>query len=232
MGLFMNNLTLLYVEDDAALRDQFSDILGRYFAKVFTAEDGKKALELYDKHTIDLAILDISLPQVSGLEVATYIREHSSVPIIMMSAYTDQDKLLQAANLQIFAYLVKPVTFESFNATLRKVIASVNKSDTLDLAGGFTWNFTSQELQYNSELIRITKNEKKVLSLLCQHPRRYFQACEIQNELFHEANALQGECNNIVQLISRFKNKILKAFDVRDFFIDNSYGEGYRIKLD
>lgn len=228
----MNNLTLLYVEDDSALRESFGEILARYFNCVLIAEDGKQALKLYENNKIDVAILDISLPYVSGLEIASRIREDgSTIPIIMFSAHTEQDKLLTAANLQIYAYLVKPVTYENFNKTILGVIASIKQNYMVPLNYGFSWDEKAQELLYENQIVKITKNEKKLLSFLCANPRSYFKACELEKELFNAKEADDTGCNNLVQLISRFKSKIKKTVPTEDFFISNVYGLGYSVVI-
>lgn len=93
----MNNLSILYVEDDPMVRENFVEILGHYFSHIFSAEDGLSAYDLYLQHRPDILLLDISLPKMSGLDLAEKIREDDDkVAIVMMTAYADQEKLMRA----------------------------------------------------------------------------------------------------------------------------------------
>ena len=122
-----NNLTLLYVEDNEIVRENFTEIFTKYFKNIITAENGKDALQLYKNNKIDLAILDISIPIINGLNVAAKIRENDSkTEIIMLSAYSDKPKLLQAVNLHLFSYLIKPVQHNELHDTLTRAIAKLS----------------------------------------------------------------------------------------------------------
>lgn len=228
----INNLSVLYVEDDDMVRENFQEILEEYFSKVITADNGKTALEQYNIHKPDVAILDISIPYISGLNVASKIREYDpEIQIIMLTAYDDKEKLLQAVNLQLFAYLVKPVQHQNFDVTLKNLLSKFESENILQLSNDFIWNKSKEELFYKDENMKLTNNERLILALLCSYPTQYFSACDISLEVIEDYNSDDIECNNIVQLLSRFKKKTLKQFNIKNFFIENSYGVGYKILL-
>lgn len=228
----MKGKTLLYVEDDDMVRENFTQILQRYFSTVLVADNGKTALELYETHRPDAALLDISIPHISGLQVAAKIRERDdTTEIIMLTAYADQEKLMQAVNLQLFAYLTKPVQQGQLDITLRNLIKRISKSTPLTLMHGYSWDDDVKGLYYAHKKIRVTNNEQHVLELLCDDPKRRFKACEIAYEIFDEHDDHDIECNNVVQLLSRFKAKMLKQYNSKGHFIQNTYGGGYQILL-
>ena len=225
-----HDLMVLYVEDDAMVRENFQEILEQSFSEVITADNGKTALELYDMHKPNIAILDISIPHMSGLQVASKIRESDSeIQIVMLTAYDDQEKLLQAVNLQLFAYLVKPVEHKEFDVLLKNISKKFESENILYLVSDFKWNKKKEELSYKEESIKLTNNERLVLALLCNNPTQYFSAYNITIEALEDYSTNDIETNNIVQLLSRFKKKILKQFDTQDFFIENTYGAGYKV---
>ena len=114
-----NDLTLLYVEDDAALREQFIRVLNPRFKVLYEAEDGKQALALYTEHNPDMMIVDINLPYIDGLEVIEKIRKsNENMPIVVMSAYSDQEKLFKAVKLGLSDYLIKPVPLKKLYTVL------------------------------------------------------------------------------------------------------------------
>ena len=228
----INNLCVLYVEDDEIVRENFQEILEQHFPKVITANNGKTALELYDMHKPDIAILDISIPYLSGLQVASKIRKtNSQIQIIMLTAYDDKEKLLDAVNLQLFAYLVKPVQHQDFDLILKKLLSKFENKNMIQLASAFIWNKETKELFYKEEQIKLTNNERLALSLLANNPNQYFTAYDIALEILENYNSNDLEANNIVQLLSRFKKKTSKNFKFDSFFIENCYGAGYRIIL-
>jgi len=223
-------MTILYVEDDDTVRENFSEILEGYFSKVITASDGKTALELYDQHKPDVALLDISIPYISGLHVASKIREvDKKIQIIMQTAYCDQEKLLKAVNLQLFAYLIKPVQHKEFDKTMKSLIKKLDEDSMLVLKHNFKWNKNTEELFYKDTKIKLTNNEKLVVALLLNYPNQYFSAYDIAVEISRDGQERDTVVNNTIQLLSRFKSKILKQVENEDYFIENSYGVGYKI---
>ena len=224
------NLKILYVEDDEVVRENFTEILEQYFAKVYTTDNGKTALELYAQHKPDVALLDISIPYMSGLHVAAKIREaDEKIQIIMLTAFSDQEKLLQAVNLQLFAYLVKPVQYKEFDKTMKSLLKKFNEDGVLVLVNDFRWNLLTKELFYKDKKIKLTNNERLIVTLLADYPTRYFKTYDIAMEISQNEDEI--EPNNITQLLSRFKQKIFKLTKSEIFFIENSYGVGYKIVL-
>jgi len=225
-----NNFTLLYVEDDDVVRENYSEIFKIYFKNVISTDNGNEALKLYKSNPVDVAILDISIHGMNGLNVAAKIREISSETIILMiTAYADNDKLLKAINLDLFGYLVKPIIHKELDDTLKKIIAKVPNDTLLELPNKFSWQKNSKTLSYNNETVKLTKNEKRIIEILLSNKNKYLTACEIQEELFEHSNTNDSSCNNVVQLISRLKKKVLLLYQYEEFFIENCYGAGYKI---
>ena len=225
-----DDLTLLYVEDDEIVRENYTEIFKTHFKNVLTTDNGNDALDIYFNNHIDVVILDISIPGINGLNVAAKIREQDSeTQILMISAYSDRDKLFQAVNLKLFGYLVKPITHKELDKTLKKIIAQVAQETKLKLQNNFEWNPNAKTLSYNNEEIKLTKNEFRTIYILLENKNKYMSAYEIQNELFDEDKSKNSSSNNVVQLISRLKKKIFKLYTLDDYFIENCYGTGYKI---
>ncbi len=229
----MSNLTALYVEDDDIIRENFEQILLRYFSKVLVASDGITAFQLFQEQQPAIALLDISIPHLNGLQLARKIREvDQNIEIIMLTAYTDQEKLMQAVNLQLFAYLVKPISQIKLDTCLRNVINKYQTAQMLNLANGYFWDKANKLLFYENEKVKLTKNECLIVDLLCRYPNRYFTTAHICSSIGEHDNDREINYNSIVQIISRFKNKILKKYNTHQFFIQNTYGAGYRVILE
>ena len=106
----LKELTLLYVEDDEAIREALSILLRRYVKKLFVAENGRKGLELFAKHNPNIVISDIRMPQMSGLEMVESIKESDpGIPVIFTTAFSETEYLKSAIDLGVEGYLVKPI---------------------------------------------------------------------------------------------------------------------------
>jgi len=225
------NFTLLYVEDDPVVQENFTEIFKTYFNTVLTTDNGNEAFAIYEKNHIDIAILDISIKGINGISLATKIRENDSkTPILMISAYSDREKLLKAVNLHLSGYLVKPVSLEELERNLNKILQELENTELIPLRYNFFWNEQENLIVYNEEKVKLTKNEKTIIELLLKNNNSYMSALSIQEEIFPLGgdNAKQ---NNIVQLLSRLKKKIIKKYEIEDYFIENCYGLGYRVVI-
>jgi len=116
------DLTLLYVEDDDINRDIFTQSFKRKFTEVYPACDGLDGLEQYKRYKPDLILTDINMPRLDGLGLIEKIREQNTeIPIIIYSAFSEQDKLLKAIELGVTQYLIKPINRIQMNSVLKDV---------------------------------------------------------------------------------------------------------------
>jgi len=228
----MNDLTLLYVEDDIEALNDVVFLLKRYFSEIYTAVDGEEALDKFNEKNPDIVLLDINIPKINGLQVANKIKElDENKPIVFLSAHSETDKLLKAIDLRAISYIIKPFNIEELNEAILKSIKILNKkeieSNKMALNNGYFWDKQTKELSFENENLDLTKNEILLIEFLLNNRFRFLTALEISEMLFPYKDV---EANSIVQLISRFKNKIQKKIDKKVFFIENIYSQGYRIK--
>lgn len=228
----MNDLTLLYVEDDKEALEDVVFLLKRYFDEIYTASNGEEGLALFTKNSIDIVLLDINMPKINGLELASKIREvDENIPILFLTAHSETQKLLSAINLQAISYLIKPFNVDELRDSVLKAIKFVNNRknniNRILLNNSFYWNDLNTELYYKNKLLALTKNEILLVKSLFENRNRFLTAEELSEIIFEDKKI---ETNSIVQLISRFKNKIIKKINNDIFFIENIYSQGYRIK--
>ncbi len=227
-----NGLTLLYVEDDKVVRDNLEEIFKAYFDRVLTTDNGNKAIELYEANDIDVAILDISILGINGLKVAAKIREtNQSTVILMLSAYSDKDKLLEAINLNLIGYLVKPVKHKELKATLEKIVAKVKNNNIITLSNNYLFNRKSGVMSNFDKVTTLTKSEKKIIQILIDNKHSFMSSLDIHAILFYEEIETDMSSNSVTQLISRLNKKVAMAFDSHEYFIENCYGAGYKINF-
>ncbi len=228
----IRNATLLYVEDNKTVRENFTEIFKTYFKNVITSDNGKEALKLYNANSVDVAILDVSIPGMDGITLAEKIRQKSPDTIILIiSAYSEKETLLRAVNLGLFGYMIKPVTHKDLMSNIDKIINKLPTDSLVNLPMNYKWEDKQNILYYKESPIKLTRNETKSIKILIANRNKYITSCQIQEEIFEKKDNEDSYCNNIVQLISRLKKKIIKLNNSKDYFIENGYGIGYRIVI-
>ncbi len=225
----MNELKLLYVEDDAEALDDIVYLLRNTFYDICIATDGLMALEVYKSEQPDILLLDINIPKINGLKVANEIRKiNKTIPIIFLTAHSQTHKLQQAIEIKATSYLIKPFKIKELKDTIQKAINEViPKDNTIKLTNDFLWDKNANELYFNDIKIVLTKNEIQLIKILILNRSRFLNAQDLSSDIFINDDNMTG--NNIVQIISRFKKKVQKQIDNDKFFIESIYGEGYRI---
>ena len=131
---FLKKLNILYVEDSLKTAEMFTKILKRMFANVYTASNGKIGLQLYKDNPIDIIVSDINMPIMDGLIMCKHIREENKdIPIILTTARNETDTLLEAIELNINHYLIKPIILDQLVNKLYKVCEKIQAEETKNL---------------------------------------------------------------------------------------------------
>ncbi len=120
----LKRLKLLYAEDDLNIRNELSALLSKFFANIYTADDGQEALEIYreKQDDIDIIVADINMPRLTGIEMVQKIREFDSeVPVVFITAYSDTSFLIEAIKLKAFDYIVKPIDIRMLMKSLSEL---------------------------------------------------------------------------------------------------------------
>ena len=222
-----NDLTLLYVEDDAALREQFVRVLKSRFKELYEAADGKQALELYTAHSPDMIVMDINLPYIDGLEVIEKIRRSNEhTPVVIMSAYSDQEKLFKAVKLGLSDYLIKPVPLKKLYTVLdsmaEKYKNKIDSNNLVPLRNEYIWKKEEKELCYRDETITLTKRERVLLECM-MHQLNKVVTFDSITDLIWEDEEQSVVYSSLSHLLKRLRKKLPEEL------IENIYGEGYRI---
>jgi PAS domain S-box-containing protein len=122
---FLKTLTILYVEDDTAIRTSLSNILNKVFKEVIICEDGQIGVDEYIKHSntieFDAIISDINMPNLNGLEMVKEIRNiNSDIPVIMTTAHGEANYLMEAIKINVSGYSLKPVDTKDLLMSIQK----------------------------------------------------------------------------------------------------------------
>lgn len=171
---------VLVIDDEAMIRESVSAYIAKQGYHVFTAEDGKKALEIFQNHPIMFVILDLMLPGMSGEEICQAIRKQSRVPIIMLTAKTQENDVLNGLSIGADDYVTKPFSVKQLYARMEAILRRTT-GDLKPLAEKFSWNdndlqidFEHNEVRKQGELLSMTPSEWKILSTMMKYPKKVF----------------------------------------------------------
>ena len=164
----LKNHTVLLVDDDGETLNTLRNIAEFYFGKVYTASDGNTALEIFDSNKISVIISDYDMPQLDGYKFIQEIRKiDKTVLVIILSNYTDTDKLLNAIKLNLVDYLVKPIGFDKLNSVLN--ICANKLGEDILLNSDMSYSYNKKELRYKSEIIKLSTTDYKIFEILLEN---------------------------------------------------------------
>ena len=203
----LKSLNILYAEDDLVIKESTTRILKMFFKEVFVANDGNEALEIYQNHKIDVIMLDYVMPNLDGYQTAKIIRElNKKIPIIIVSAYTDKEKLLNAIELNLIKYIEKPILHDDLVNVLNSVISSLKNNNLIltKLDENSYYSFVSKKVIKNDKEIVLTKNEVTFIELLLDKPNQLISKEVIENEVFKES----VDENTLRNMVYRLRKKL------------------------
>jgi len=221
-------ISLLYIEDDLDIREIYLDSIKEEVELLYFASDGEEGYEAYLKHKPDIILLDINMPKLDGLSLAKKIRESdSNVKIIITTAYSEQEKLLQAIELYLIKYILKPIDPTLLKEALQKakseiILKEEEQRAIYRLDEETIWDFDAEKLYKNGVEIKLTKNERRLLKFLSTDKDKVFTFFDIFNHISYDDFDKEYNSNQVRALVKLLRKKVPKDSIV------NIYGEGYR----
>lgn len=179
---------ILIVDDEIKIIEVIKLYLENEGYDVIWATDGSDALYKYKKYSVDLIILDLMLPDISGEQICKSIREISDVPIIMLTAKTDEDSVLNGYSLGSDDYIIKPFRPKELVAkvnVLLKRIVNVEKTG-MCFDGNLIIDTKGSKVIKNNEEVNLTPSEYRILIMLAENPQRVFSREELLDYLTGE----------------------------------------------
>ena len=219
--------TILIAEDDADIRDLMKLYLESEGYEILCSGDGVEAMAMIEQYNPQLAILDIMMPSMTGLEVTQRLRKKTMMPILILSAKgQDQDKIL-GLNMGADDYMAKPFNplelVARVKALLRRAAAQMSELKR----GELLLNLSSHELWKNDKQIVLTPTEYKLLSLMMKNPGRIFTKAQLYENINGEF--FESDENTIMVHISKLRDKI-ETDPKRPTYIKTVRGVGYRFE--
>jgi len=221
---FLKSLKVLLVEDEEKLANFLKNAIGDNFYRFYIANNGKDGLEKFYSLKPDIIITDITMPELNGLEMAKEIRKiNQNIPIIILSAYIETDKFLNAIDIGVTKYFIKPYDpdelLEYINAIENKI-----EDKIVYLENNLSFNKSTNTFYRNNKYLALTKKELEFIKLLLQE--RQHGRFIVSDEII-KANLWQEEVSDgrIRTFIKRFRAKTSKNLIV------NVKGHGYQLSM-
>ena len=221
-------MKILVVDDEALLVKGIRFNLQNEGYDVITGSDGLEAVRAVQEQSPDLVVLDVMMPNMDGLTACAKIREFSDIPIIMLTAKTDDMDKLIGFDHGADDYLTKPFSMEELTfrieAILRRVRGKKSKENSVYMVGRFTFDTQKQTLTIGEKQVKLTTKESELLALLCAHANEILQRDFALKTIWVDDNYFNARSMDVY--ITKLR-KHLK--DDESVEIINIHGKGYKL---
>lgn len=226
--------TLLIADDNQQITEVLSLYAKTQGFDVIIAEDGQQALDLYKKKEIDLVLLDVMMPKIDGFEVCRQIRKTSDVPIIMVTARSEDFERIMGLEIGADDYIIKPFSPSEVFARVRAVLRRINKTKNsngplLILTHNLMIDLDAYVVKIDGNVVPLTKRECEILWLLASNPDMVFSRPTLLNRLW--GYDYFGDARTVDSHIKRLRNK-LAQYDHPNWDIKTIWGVGYKFEKD
>ena len=231
----MNKTLILVVEDDRPIRNLIVTTLKTHDYKYLAAENGASAILEASSHNPDIVLLDLGLPDMEGVEVIKKIRTWSNMPIIVISARSEDMDKIEALDAGADDYITKPFSPSELVARVkahlnryqRLVNNQMEVNDIIEIRG-LKIDKTARRVYLNGEEKVFTTKEFDLLTFLAGHPNRVFTKEELFNKIWDMESL--GDIATVTVHIKKIREKI-EVNTAKPQYIETIWGVGYRFKM-
>ena len=222
--IVLKSSKLLLAEDDKLVRESFGRLLSLYVNQVLFAKDGEEALSLYKKEKPDILITDVKMPKLNGIELIKEIRTFDkNIPIVITSAYTDREYLLDAIKLSLVEYVIKPMKESQLDTILENIakILIENTKIKVYFDNNNYYDFANKVFVANKKAISLTHKEVEFLELLIEHKGELVTKAKIEDKLYIYEEAPPSALKNLVfKLRKKLPINIIKTYGKLGYLIE------------
>lgn len=228
---------ILVVDDDKEIVESIEIYLKNEGFNIYKAYNGLEALDVLMENEIHLILMDIMMPKLDGIKATIKIREEKNIPIILVSAKSEDTDKIMGLNIGADDYITKPFNLLELIARVKSNLRrytvlgnynneSINNKDVLK-SGGLELNISTKEVKVDEELIKVTPIEFKILRLLIANKGRVFSIDEIYEKVWNEESF--NPDNTVAVHIRRIREKIeINPKEPR--YLKVVWGVGYKIE--
>lgn len=227
----MKQISVLVIDDEVKITEVIKSYLEAGGYKVFCAHGGQQAIKMFHACNPDLIILDLMLPDLSGEEICREIRKSSNVPIIMLSAKSQDEDMITGLDIGADDYVTKPFSPKQLMGRIRAILRRCDETsgvlaDLLSFDNGYlVIDNGSHNVKAAGTEVSLTPNEYKLLLTLCRNPNRVFSRDELVVKIF--GFDYDGQERSIDTHVKNLRQKIEKNTR-HPHFIITVHGVGYK----
>jgi len=229
----MEKTTLLVIEDEEKIREVIISYFASMGYQIFDAGTAKEGMELFQKHEIQMIILDLMLPDISGEEMCIWIRKQSRVPILMLTAKVSEESLIHGFEIGADDYVKKPFRLKELKArveallrrTSTELVPLYQKNSFHNGSAFLEVDITGNTVKKNHVDIKLTKSEWNLLLLFMKYPNKIFTREELIMLALGEN--FDGFDRSVDSHIRNLRQKV-EDNPKKPVFILTVHGTGYR----
>ena len=179
-------MKILVVEDDKVIREGICEYWSEFGYEMYEAEDGRKALNIFKDKDINLIILDIQIPLLNGLEVLKEVRKESKIPILMLTAFSDEEYKISAFSSLADGYIEKPFSLPVLKVRIDSLIKRYYKEVEKFIYKDLEVNFSSYTAKVKDEFIDVNAKELEILKYLLENEGHVLTRNQIIDNVWKE----------------------------------------------
>jgi len=225
----MEKMKILVVDDESRMRKLVKDFLTRAGYQVLEAGDGMEAMDLfYEDKEIALIILDVMMPKMDGWQVCREVREHSKVPIIMLTARSEERDELQGFELGVDEYISKPFSPKILVARVGAILRRINGTDMSDIldAGGIKIDKAAHSVMIDDKPIDLSYKEFELLTYFVENQGIALSREKILNNVWNYDYF--GDARTIDTHVKKLRSKLGDKGE----YIKTIWGMGYKFEVE
>jgi len=225
--------TILVVDDEDIVREVVCTYLEREGYTTVQASDGRAAQDLIESHQPDLIVLDVMLPEIDGFSILGELRQRTDIPVILLTARTEETDRLLGLKLGADDYVVKPFSPRELAARVQAVLRRVGQdapivSEQVLAFDGLSIDGRSREVHVDGDLVELTAKEFDLLAFLAAAPKQVFSRSQLLEQVWDSSTDWQ-DASTVTVHIRRIRRKIERdANEPR--WIATVWGVGYRFE--
>ncbi len=225
----MDKIKILVVDDESRMRKLVRDFLERQGFQVLEAEDGLKAMEIfYDDKDISLIILDVMMPKMDGWQVCREVRHSSKIPVIMLTARSEERDELQGFELGVDEYISKPFSPKILVARVEAILrrSNVLNPEEISDAGGITIDKAAHQVTIDGKGVELSYKEFELLAYFVENQGIALSREKILNNVWNYDYF--GDARTIDTHVKKLRSKMGEKGN----YIKTIWGMGYKFEVD
>ena len=226
--------SILVVDDDKEIVESIEIYLKNEGYKIFKAYNGMEALEILMEENIHLILMDIMMPKLDGIKATIKIREEKNIPIILVSAKSEDTDKIMGLNIGADDYITKPFNLLELIARVKSQLRRyinfgnyTNENQDVLKTGGLKMNLSTKEVSVDEDVVKLTPIEFKILKLLLSNKGRVFSIDEIYEKVWEEESF--NPDNTVAVHIRRIREKI-EINPKEPKYLKVVWGVGYKVE--